>query len=413
MNDDRSLERAARSWLEEGPTRAPDRTVDAALTRIHTTRQERDLVPWRLPTMNPVMRLAGAAIVVVLAVSVVFLATRPASNVGPPATISPTPSSAGSVAPTSGAPSVAPTIDLPTAQALAPTAVIDLAGMVRDTIPLTTDGTDVWVGVDGAVIHIDGQTNATKRIDVPDMSTGNGEMVMASDGLWIEDYAGGRFLRINPLTGAVEVTGTAPLPRTIFFVDDQLWIGTKGGAPGAHLVDRATGALGPRIGTTNDFAVGLGDLWMGGPSQAAITRYDASTGASTGTIDVPPGTGCYVGGAFPDNVWAACPADFGTCPANSTAVRIDPVTNGVVTTARICSLPVVIDGTPWFLAGRMDGTDIANSLVSVDPATGRLLAQFDLGKIDYDRIVLTDKALWLSDEQGDRIVRYDLTSLRP
>lgn len=357
--------------------------------------------------MNPVMRLAGAAIVAVLAVSVVVLATRPASDVGPPATKSPAPSIAGSVT---------PTIELPAARALAPTAVIDLAGMVRDTIPLTTDGTDVWVGVDGAVIHIDGQTNATKRIDVPDMSTGNGEMVMALDGLWIEDYAGGRFLRLDPVTGFVEVTGTAESPRTIFFVDDQLWIGTSGGAPGAHLVDRATGALGPRIGTTNDIAIGLGDLWMGGqaPAATSIARYATSTGASNGTVDVPPGTGCVVGGSFPDNVWAACRPDFGTCPANSIAVRIDPVTNGVVTTARICGVPVaVIDGTPWFLAGQMDGTDIANSLVSGDPATGRLLAQFDLGKIDPDRIVLTDKALWISDEEGDRVVRYDLTSLRP
>lgn len=367
--------------------------------------------------MNPSLRLAGAAIVAVLAVGVVFLATRPAPAIGPPATISPAPSTIGSVAPTIGAPSVAPTIELPVARALAPTAVIDLAGKVKNTIPLTTDGTDVWVGVDGAVIHIDGQTNATRQIDVPDMSTGNGEMVIASDGLWIEDYSGGRFLRIDPVTGAVEVTGPATVsPRTIFFVDDQLWIGTRGAASGAYLVDRATGALGPRIGTTNDFAIGLGDIWMGGQPQAAnaITRYDASTGASTGTIDVPPGTGCVVGGSFPDNVWATCGADFGTCPANSVAVRIDPATNRVVTTARICGTPVaVIDGTPWFLAGRMDGAAIANSLVSVDPATSRLLAQFDLGKIDPDRIVLTDKALWISDEQGDRVVRYDLTSLRP
>ena len=115
--------------------------------------------------MNPVMRLTGAAIVAVLAVSVVVLATRPASDVGPPATMSPAPSIAGSVT---------PTIELPAARALAPTAVIDLAGKVKNTIPLTTDGTDVWVGVDGAVIHIDGQTNATQQIDVPDMSTGNG-----------------------------------------------------------------------------------------------------------------------------------------------------------------------------------------------------------------------------------------------
>ena len=43
MTDDRSLERAARSWLEVGPTQAPERAVEAALLRIQTTPQERDL----------------------------------------------------------------------------------------------------------------------------------------------------------------------------------------------------------------------------------------------------------------------------------------------------------------------------------------------------------------------------------
>ena len=53
MTDDRSLERAARSWLESGPTEAPDRAVDAALLRIQTTRQDRVTpVPWRLPKMD-------------------------------------------------------------------------------------------------------------------------------------------------------------------------------------------------------------------------------------------------------------------------------------------------------------------------------------------------------------------------
>src|SRR5262245_40966298 len=52
MTDDRSLERAARSWLEIGPTTAPDRPVDAALLRIQSTPQERDLrIPWRKPAM--------------------------------------------------------------------------------------------------------------------------------------------------------------------------------------------------------------------------------------------------------------------------------------------------------------------------------------------------------------------------
>ena len=70
MTDDRSLERAARTWLEDGPTVAPDRAVESALVRIESTRQERaPLVPWRMPIMTPAMKLAGAAVLVVAAVA--------------------------------------------------------------------------------------------------------------------------------------------------------------------------------------------------------------------------------------------------------------------------------------------------------------------------------------------------------
>jgi hypothetical protein len=66
MNDDRRLERAARSWIEAGPTQAPERAVEAALRRIETTHQDRDLrVPWRTPSM-PFRIAAAAAIAVAL-----------------------------------------------------------------------------------------------------------------------------------------------------------------------------------------------------------------------------------------------------------------------------------------------------------------------------------------------------------
>ena len=79
MTDDRSLERAARSWLETGPTQAPDRAVEAALLRIETTAQERDLrIPWRLPTMLTPARLAVAAVIVALAMGgTVLIVNRP------------------------------------------------------------------------------------------------------------------------------------------------------------------------------------------------------------------------------------------------------------------------------------------------------------------------------------------------
>jgi hypothetical protein len=73
MTDDRTLDRAARSWLEEGPTRAPDRPVEAALAWIQTISQERDLhlpwIAWRPKTMFD--RLAVAAMAAVLAIGAV------------------------------------------------------------------------------------------------------------------------------------------------------------------------------------------------------------------------------------------------------------------------------------------------------------------------------------------------------
>jgi hypothetical protein len=60
MTDDRTLERAARAWLEEGPTRAPDRAVEDALQSIDSTPQDRGIWPrWRMNPMLP--RLATSA----------------------------------------------------------------------------------------------------------------------------------------------------------------------------------------------------------------------------------------------------------------------------------------------------------------------------------------------------------------
>jgi hypothetical protein len=103
MTDDRSLERAARSWIEVGPTQAPPRAVEAALLRIETTPQERVLrVPWRFSTMSMPARVAVAAVLGVLLVGGAFyLVNRPDQpSVGVPS-LSPgdTPSPSKSPAP--------------------------------------------------------------------------------------------------------------------------------------------------------------------------------------------------------------------------------------------------------------------------------------------------------------------------
>jgi len=95
MNAGRDVERLISNWLdEEAPARAPDRILTSAALVIDHTKQRRAWrMPWRLSTMNPIARLAGAALVGVVAVGVALFALRPSTNVGvtqtPGATSSP------------------------------------------------------------------------------------------------------------------------------------------------------------------------------------------------------------------------------------------------------------------------------------------------------------------------------------
>ncbi|HKG56275.1 MAG TPA: hypothetical protein VKA85_03440 [Candidatus Limnocylindrales bacterium] len=102
MSDDRTFDRIARSWLETGPTKAPEAAVENALLAIESTPQERDLrVSWRLPTMNNMTRLVAALAIAILAVGAGVVMLRPTG-----ATVGSGPSSAPATSPPS--PTVVP-----------------------------------------------------------------------------------------------------------------------------------------------------------------------------------------------------------------------------------------------------------------------------------------------------------------
>jgi hypothetical protein len=97
MTDDRSLERAARSFIEAGPARAPEHVIEAALRQIDQVTQERGLrVPRRFPRMTMTARIVAAAAIAIAVIAVggaVLLRPTSQSNVGGP---SPTPTIAPS-----------------------------------------------------------------------------------------------------------------------------------------------------------------------------------------------------------------------------------------------------------------------------------------------------------------------------
>lgn len=105
MTDDRSLdrtlERAARSWIEVGPTAAPPHVVDAVLAIIDDTPQERDWFPWRLPRMTSSARVAALVAIGALILAGAFALLGPGSP--GPNLPSPAPSTAPASAPAASA----------------------------------------------------------------------------------------------------------------------------------------------------------------------------------------------------------------------------------------------------------------------------------------------------------------------
>ena len=142
MTDDRSLERAARSWIEAGPSRAPDHVVEAALLRIQTTSQERGLrAPWRFNTMPTIARFAAAAAIGVLVLGgAILLLQRP----GQPS-VGVTPSSSPSSAPTASPAAATPPFGL---------ALVDIDGNIREDLGMPLDAWMADLSADGRVAFL-------------------------------------------------------------------------------------------------------------------------------------------------------------------------------------------------------------------------------------------------------------------
>jgi streptogramin lyase len=323
--------------------------------------------------------------------------------------------SGGSSHPSSSLPVTAPNKVLPTAEPITPISTISLPAP-SGAIAMTTDGKDVWIGVTGAILRVDGTTGATTRLPAPAMHTDDGSLAIASDGLWLANHNGNAIERLDPKTGQVELTASAPGPVGFHIIGDRLWVGSEPDSV-IYPVDRTTGKLGKKLASTFQVTAGSGTIWEGEPDAAnpsTITRLDPSTGKPTATIAVPPVSGCGVGGLFPDEVWASC-STFKTGEGTTHVARIDPATNTVVTAATLpalSSVPVA-NGVPWFLVPNNASGSVTAQIIAVDPTTGEAIAARDLGAMDADQPVVTAQALWIPDEQGSRVLEFSLSSLEP
>ncbi len=156
MTDDRSLERAARSWLETGPTEAPDHAVYAALLRIQTTPQERD---WHVPrrprpmTMTSRLLAGAAALAVVLVGGMLILRAGPSATVGASPPPGPSPS-----------PPPSATAVIPDGRYLGPTQLVSaiLAALAADKTLSDTEKAAIVT----SVLGVDGKTSFQVAIEI-------------------------------------------------------------------------------------------------------------------------------------------------------------------------------------------------------------------------------------------------------
>ncbi|MEW5990340.1 MAG: hypothetical protein AB1736_03210 [Chloroflexota bacterium] len=195
MTDDRSLERAARAFIEVGPTQAPDRAVQAALLRVQSTSQERDLrVPWRTPHMTR-FALAGAAAATIVAV--ILGGAYLLDGQRPPDTgASPSPTASSPVSPS---PSSTGIIDSAVGYADLPGWIVfEHFGQAPDgsTTGFDPDNRMIWlVHADGSDLHELAPGDPADGKSSPDISPDGTKVVFASwtprTLIWEADIAGG------------------------------------------------------------------------------------------------------------------------------------------------------------------------------------------------------------------------------
>lgn len=168
MSEDKRFERGARTWLEDGPTRAPERAVMEALAQVETTPQERDLrVPWRMPVMTLPVRLAAVALLVALAAGGTYLVAGALPDTSPTVTPVPAVASPSSAAPDAMAWYRAARNDICNAAMIAKDPLAERYAKVTDPAASEKERADALEALKELVVLNDGVADQLASIDVP------------------------------------------------------------------------------------------------------------------------------------------------------------------------------------------------------------------------------------------------------
>jgi YVTN family beta-propeller protein len=150
-----------------------------------------------------------------------------------------------------------------------------------------------------------------------------------------------------------------------------------------------------------DLAVGFGSAWVGCYPQATVQRVDLRTGRVQATVPLE-GLRVWAVAAGEGSVWAV--GRYG----GGAVYRIDPRRNRV---AGITSIDGEAFGV-WVASGAVwVSDDVGNSVVRLDPRTGKPVATIPTGDGPSD-LVGDGKRVWVVNHRDGSIVRIDVATNR-
>ena len=211
------------------------------------------------------------------------------------------PRSSSPVASASTGPTVAPsrssaaTPSTPPTAALVPEAVIDIPGS-HEAIIAAAGPDAMWIAGDGEVIRVDPADNSKASIPVPIVDGSWTGIHVEGDQLWASDFYGNALVHVDLPSGKVTRTTTVH-PTGPAWSSAGIWLAAEGSGTLSR-IDPATGAIdltldpsGPRRWPSV-----IGDrVWYGGSVDGVpwAVALDASTGKEAGRVELPKWTGCY------------------------------------------------------------------------------------------------------------------------
>jgi hypothetical protein len=186
MSQRSDIDRLLRHWMDDGPTRMPDRIVDVVADRISVQRQLRSWRLLRRLSMNPFFKLtAAAAAVLVIAVVGYNLLPRQPSVGGPGPTPSPT---------ATPAPTLAGIVDIPEQDTLLEPGRYRFRLFDDPTLSVVADVPDGWSGMGNLGIRVQGRgADAPTGLGIAFLKTDRGlysdpcHWDLAGTGAWEQD----------------------------------------------------------------------------------------------------------------------------------------------------------------------------------------------------------------------------------